>query len=71
MLGKGVRSVGGVVQHSIVVKTPAQWKPLLNYLHCVHSALYTALFICFVAHLDCQTSVLDVAVGLVVTLFGW
>jgi len=46
MLGKGVRSVGGVVQHSIVVKTPAQWKPLLNYLHCVHSALYTALIIC-------------------------
>lgn len=32
-----------------------------SYLHCVHSALYTALIICFGACLDCQTAVLDVA----------
>lgn len=55
----------GTESSCIVVKTPAQWKPLLNYLH-----LYTALIICFVAHLDCQTFVIDVAFRLM-TFFGW
>lgn len=35
----------------IVVKTPAQWKALLSYLHCVHSGLHTALIIGFARHL--------------------
>lgn len=60
----------GTESSCIVVRTPAQWKPPLNYLHCVRSALYTALIICFVAYLDCQTFVIDVAFRLV-TFFGW